>query len=29
MDGRPGESLESLDFEDLKKKLQEDFGKLW
>ncbi|KXJ29879.1 pyruvate carboxylase, mitochondrial [Exaiptasia diaphana] len=26
LEGRPGESLESLDFEDLKKKLQEDFG---
>ena len=26
IDGRPGESLEPLDFDALKAKLQEDFG---
>jgi len=28
IDGRPGESLEPLDFDALKAKLQEDFGKI-
>ena len=27
IDGRPGESLEPLDFDALKSKLQEEFGK--
>lgn len=28
IDGRPGESLEPLDFDALKAKLQEDFGEI-
>ena len=27
IDGRPGESLEAFDFDTLKAKLKEDFGK--
>lgn len=29
IDGRPGESLEPLDFDALKKKLQDEYGKIY